>query len=195
MIAIDNTIVSENLLEKRFVCDLNACKGQCCVDGDSGAPLEEEELEIMDSILDTVLPHLPESGQQAIKEQGVFVLDEDGDYTTPLVDGKHCAFTYFDNGMAKCGIEKAQLKGEIEWQKPISCALYPVRITKYKEYDAVNYHKWSICKPARVCGTKLDVPVYKFLKAPLIRKYGEDWYKQLELAKSLMDEQSFSPDK
>ncbi|MDQ3045912.1 MAG: DUF3109 family protein [Bacteroidota bacterium] len=185
MIAIDNTIVSEHLLEKKFVCDLNACKGECCVAGDSGAPLDLEEIAIMEDILDVVLPYLPKEGQKAIKKQGVFVIDDDGDYTTPLVKGAHCAFTIFDNGTAKCGIEQAFYDGKVSWKKPISCHLYPVRITKYKDYDAVNYHKWEVCKPACECGAKLDVPVYKFLREPLIRKYGEAWYKQLELAKDL----------
>ena len=182
MIAIDNTIVSEHLLEKKFVCDLSACKGECCVAGDSGAPLELDEIAILEDILDEVLPYLPKDGVKAIKKHGVSVIDDDGDYTTPLVKGKHCAFTIFDKGIAKCGIEQAHLDGKVKWKKPISCHLYPVRITKYKDYDAVNYHKWEICKPACECGKKLDVPVYKFLKAPLIRKYGEAWYKQLELA-------------
>lgn len=182
MIAIDNTIVSEHLLEKKFVCDLNACKGECCVAGDSGAPLEMEEIGIMEDLLDKVKPYLPKDGIKAIEKQGVFVIDDDGDYTTPLVKGKHCAFTYFESGTAKCAIEKAYYAGEISWKKPISCHLYPVRITKYKDYDAVNFHKWEICKPACECGAKLDVPVYKFLREPLIRKYGEDWYKQLEFA-------------
>ncbi|MCE3279204.1 MAG: hypothetical protein K0S44_1395 [Bacteroidetes bacterium] len=185
MIAIDNTIVSEHLLEKKFVCDLNACKGECCVAGDSGAPLDFDEIAIMEDIWKDVKPYLPKDGVKAIEKQGVFVIDDDGDYTTPLVKGKHCAFTIFDKDIAKCGIEQAYLDGKVKWKKPISCHLYPVRITKYKDYDAVNYHKWEVCKPACECGAKLDVldvPVYKFLKGPLVRKYGEDWYKQLELA-------------
>ncbi|MGZ4033437.1 MAG: DUF3109 family protein [Bacteroidia bacterium] len=184
MIAIDNTIVSEHLIEKKFVCDLNACKGECCVAGDAGAPLDADEIAIMEDILDEVKPYLPKDGLKAIEKYGVFVIDEDdGEYVTPLVKGKHCAFTMFDeNGIAKCAIEKAYYDGKISWKKPISCHLYPVRITKYKDYDAVNYHKWDVCKPACTCGAKLDVPVYKFLREPLIRKYGEGWYKQLEMA-------------
>jgi hypothetical protein len=185
MIAIDNTIVSEHLLEKKFVCDLNACKGECCVAGDAGAPLDEDEIAILEDIWEDVKPYLPKDGVKAIEKQGVFVIDEDGDYTTPLVKGKHCAFTIFDDGIAKCGIEQAFYDGKVTWKKPISCHLYPVRITKFKNYDAVNYHKWEVCKPACECGTKLNVPVYKFLREPLIRKYGKDWYKQLELADKL----------
>lgn len=189
MIAIDNTIVSEHLLEKKFVCDLNACKGECCVAGDAGAPLDEEEIAILEDIWDDVKPYLPKDGVKAIEKQGVFVIDEDGDYTTPLVKGKHCAFTIFDEGIAKCGIEQAFYDGKVSWKKPISCHLYPVRITKFKTYDAVNYHKWEVCKPACECGTKLNVPVYKFLREPLIRKYGKDWYKQLELADKMKNQE------
>lgn len=182
MIAIENTIVSEHLIEKKFVCDLNACKGECCVAGDAGAPLEEEEISILEDIMDKVAPYLSEAGLAAIEEQGVFVVDDDGDYTTPLIQGKECAFTVFEKGIAKCGIEKAFNEKKISWKKPISCHLYPVRITKYKDYDAVNFHQWDVCKPACDCGERLNVPVYKFLQEPLKRKYGEAWYKQLELA-------------
>jgi hypothetical protein len=188
MIAIDNTIVSEHLLEKKFVCDLNACKGECCVAGDSGAPLEEEEIAILEDIWDEVKPYLPKDGVKAIEKQGVFVIDSDNDFTTPLVKGKHCAFTIFDGGIAKCGIEQAFYDGKTKWKKPISCHLYPVRISKYKDYEAVNYSKWDICKPACECGAKLDVPVYKFLKEPLIRKYGKGWYKQLEMAAKMRNQ-------
>jgi len=186
MIAIDNTLVSEDLLEKKFVCDLNACKGECCVAGDAGAPLDEEEIDILKKVYNKVKPYIPADGIKAIEKQGVYVIDDDNEYTTPLVKGKHCAFVYFEDQIAKCAIEKAYMEGKIDpiaigWKKPISCHLYPVRITKYKDYDAVNYHKWHICKPACECGAKLDVPVYKFLKDPLIRKYGKEWYKKLEL--------------
>lgn len=183
MIAIGDTIVSEHLLEKKFVCDLNACKGECCVAGDAGAPLDEDELEKLKEVFPAVKPYMQKAGVKAVEKQGVYVFDEDGDYVTPLIDGKECAFTIFDEkGIAKCAIEQAYLEGKIDYKKPISCHLYPVRITKYKEYDAVNYHKWEVCRAACRCGDKLNVPVYRFLKEPLIRKYGEDWYRQLELA-------------
>lgn len=187
MIAIDKTLVSEDLLEKRFVCDLNACKGACCVAGDSGAPLEEEELEVLDSIIEQVKPYMVKKGIRAIEKHGAYVIDEDGDYTTTLVSEKaECAFVYFDEtNTAKCAIERAYYEGKISWKKPISCHLYPVRISKYKRYDAVNYSHWDICKPACECGKKLDVPVYRFLKEPLIRKYGKDWFNQLDKAATL----------
>jgi hypothetical protein len=187
MIAIDKTLISEDLIDKKFVCDLNACKGACCVAGDSGAPLEKEELQILDSILEDVKPYMVKKGIKAVEKFGSYVIDGDGDYTTTLVSpGAECAFVFFDeNKIAKCAIEQAFYDGKVSWKKPISCHLYPVRITKHKDYDAVNYDKWSICKPACECGAKLDVPVYKFLKEPLIRKYGKEWFKQLEQSAKL----------
>lgn len=187
MIAVDNTLISEDILEKKFVCDLNACKGACCVAGDSGAPLDKDELEILDKIYPKVKPYMVPKGIKAVEKKGSYVIDSDGDYTTTLVSaGAECAFVYFDeNDIAKCAIEKAWLEKKIDWQKPISCHLYPIRITKYKTYDAVNYSKWNVCKPACACGEKLDVPIYKFLKQPLIRKYGKDWFKQLEKSAKL----------
>lgn len=186
MISIDNTLISEDLLDKKFVCDLNACKGECCIAGDSGAPLEQEELAILEDIYETVAPFMNEEGRQEIEKQGLYIVDEDGDFVTPLVDKvKHCAFVVFENEIAKCAIENAYKAGKVDFKKPISCHLYPVRITKYRDFDAVNYHKWNVCKPACSCGKKLDVAVYKFLKEPLIRKFGTEWYKQLELASTL----------
>ncbi|MDQ3190645.1 MAG: DUF3109 family protein [Bacteroidota bacterium] len=183
MIAIDNTIVSEDLLKRKFVCDLQSCKGACCVEGDSGAPLEDEECGILDDIFEDVKPYMNEAGIKAVEAQGKFVIDSDGDYVTPLVKGKECAYVIFDKaGIAKCAIEKAHSEGKIDFKKPVSCHLYPVRVTKYEGFDAVNYHEWEICSPACHCGDKLDVKVYKFLKAPLIRKYGKDWFEKLELA-------------
>ncbi len=187
MIAIDKTLISEDLFDKKFVCDLNACKGACCVAGDSGAPLDKDELPLLDGVLEHVKPYMVPKGIRAVKKHGTYVIDSDGDYTTTLVsEGAECAFVYFDEQkIAKCAIEKAYLEGKIDWKKPMSCHLYPVRITKSKTYDAVNYSKWDICKPACECGKKLDVPVYKFLKEPLIRKYGKDWFKQLEKSAAL----------
>lgn len=187
MIAIENTLVSEDVLKKKFVCDLNACKGACCVAGDSGAPLEKDELPILESVLEAVKPYMLKKGIKAIEKFGPYVVDNDGDYTTTLVSEKaECAFVFFDeHKIAKCAIEQAHNEGKISWKKPISCHLYPIRITPYKSYDAVNYHSWDICKPACACGKKLDVPVYKFLKEPLIRKYGKAWFKQLEKSAAL----------
>lgn len=182
MIALGHTLISEDVFDKKFVCDLNACKGECCVAGDSGAPLNKKELKILDKIYPEVKPYMNAKGIAAVEKQGSYVLDSDGDYTTTLVsEGAECAFVYFDEQqIAKCAIEKAYMEGKIDWKKPISCHLYPIRINEHRDYDAVNYHSWHICKPACECGKQLDVPVFKFLKEPLIRKYGEDWYNELD---------------
>lgn len=183
MIPIGNTIVSDEIIKEKFVCDLIKCKGACCVEGASGAPLEEEELEILENIYDKVKPYLTKEGIEAVEEYGLYIKDSDGDLVTPLINGYGaCAYTIFEKGIAQCGIEKAYRDGKIDFQKPVSCHLYPVRITKYKEYDAVNYHEWEICSHACSLGKKLKVPVYVFLKDSLVRKYGTAWYDQLKLA-------------
>ena len=183
MIEIDNTLISDDLKEAYFICDLNKCKGACCVEGDLGAPLSEQELPIMEAISHKVMPYLSDEGKIAIQTQGSYVKDYEGDFSTPTVDGKECAYAIYDeNGVLKCGIEVAYNDGKIEFQKPISCHLYPIRITSYEQYDAVNYDKWHICSPACSLGKSLTMPLYKFLKAPLIRKYGTLWYKKLEAA-------------
>jgi hypothetical protein len=182
MLVIKDTLVSLDLLEKKFVCDLNACKGACCVEGDSGAPLNEEEASVLDDIYEDVKPYMTQNGKEAIEEQGKYIIDSEGDLVTPLINGKECAYTFFENGIANCAIEKAFTEGKTSFMKPVSCHLYPVRITNYSSYDAVNYHKWDICKPACKCGSELNVKVYQFLKAPLIRKYGEEWFRELKKA-------------
>ena len=184
MIAIDDTLISEDIIKKEFVCNLSACKGECCVAGDSGAPLEKDEIDILKNIFPRIKSYIPADGIAAIEAQGVNVIDEDGDDVTPLVDGnKHCAFVYFDaQQIAKCSIEKAYYDGVVDFKKPISCHLYPIRITNYKTYTAVNYHKWEVCNDACILGKQLKVPVYEFLKEPLQRKFGVEWYNQLKLA-------------
>lgn len=180
MIKIGEVLVSDDVKEKEFVCNLEKCKGACCVEGDYGAPLEEDELEILKEIYPHVKPYLTREGIQAIEEQGTHVLDDDGDLSTPTIGGKECAYAlYDDKGILKCGIEQAYYDKKITWKKPISCHLYPIRITKKKNFEAVNYHKWDICSPACTFGKELGVPIYKFLKDPLIRKYGQVWYDEL----------------
>lgn len=184
MIAIEDTLVSEELLDKMFACDIARCKGACCIAGDSGAPLEADEPAILNSILPEVLPYLPDEGRRELKKQGVVLTDEDGDLVTPLVNGNlHCAFTIFDEmGIASCGIERAYLDGKINFRKPVSCQLYPVRVNRYKEFTAVNYHKWDICKAACSKGKKEGIAVFRFVKEALIRRFGEKWFNELEKA-------------
>ena len=180
MLQIGDILVSDDIKSVEFVCHLEKCKGACCVEGDLGAPLEEDELQVMKDIQKAVAPYLTPDVKKAIAEQGPYILDEDGDYSTPTIGGKECAYAHYDEkGVLKCGIEQAYLDKKIEFRKPISCHLYPIRITKKKGFEAVNYHKWSICSAACVLGKSLEVPLYKFLKDPLIRKYGKKWYNEL----------------
>jgi hypothetical protein len=189
MILIDRTIVSDSLVEDEFVCHLDKCKGACCIEGISGAPLEDDELQIIDDMYEKVKPYMTEAGIREIEKQGKHIIDSDGDHVTPLIDGKkECAYTVFENGIAKCSFEKAYYDGAIDFKKPVSCHLYPVRITKHRDYDAVNYEKWNLCKPACSLGKSLGVPVYKFVKDALIRKYGQEWYDQLEGAVKFSEE-------
>lgn len=181
MIVVDDKLVSEDLVQVKFVCDLDACKGACCVEGDLGAPLEETELPILDEIYAEVQPYLSPKSQAAIAEQGKYVIQEDGAAHTPLVEGRECAYVVFSEGKALCGIEMAQRDGKIEFLKPISCHLYPIRIKNMvmMEMEALQYDRWDICHDACKLGKQLKVPVYKFLKAPLTRKYGEAFYEKL----------------
>lgn len=188
MIVIDKTIVSDDLLDKEFVCALDKCKGACCVEGDSGAPLEWEETAILESIYEQVKPYMTEEGKAAVEKYGTWLIDSEGDLVTPLINGvRECAYTYFENGIAKCAIERACRDGKIDFQKPISCHLYPVRITKHENYDAVNYNRWNICSPACANGRELGISVHEFVKTALIRKYGQEWYTQLEGAAAFME--------
>ena len=183
MLQINNTIISLDLLDERFVCDLTTCKGNCCIEGDDGAPLEELEVKIIEELLPLIWNDLTEKSKAVILEQGVSYIDDDDEPVTSIVNGAECVFTYTDeNGICKCAIEKAYREGKTDFYKPISCHLYPVRLQKYDDYTAVNYHRWSVCNCARQLGGKLKVPVYQFLKEPLIRKFGETWFEQLSIA-------------
>ena len=180
MIVIDKIILSDEIIEKQFVCNLTACKGACCVEGDSGAPLEAAEVKMLESISKKVLPYLTDEGKAAIEAQGTSVTEE-GEARTPLINNRACAYVTFDEkGTALCAIEKAYNDKQIDFKKPVSCHLYPIRIKKYEDFEAVNYSSWDICDPACTLGKELQVPVYKFLKEPLIRKYGEDFYNVLD---------------
>ena len=181
MILVGNAVLSDDIKENFFVCDLEACKGACCVEGDSGAPLEDDETKILEEIYPFVKDYITEEGRQVIAAQGTWVIDSDGDKVTPTLGAnRECAYAlYDDRGILKCGIEQAYLDGKISWKKPISCHLYPIRVTKYDQYDALNYNRWHICDPACQLGKSLQVPLYVFLKEALVRKYGEAWYAEL----------------
>ena len=180
MIVIGDKLISLDILEEEFTCNLDACMGACCVEGDAGAPLEESELETLDKIWPEVEPYLPAKGVEAIKLQGTSVQEGYEEYATPLVDGKECAFTVFEKGKALCGIEKAFFDGKIKFRKPISCQLYPIRVRKMLDMEALNYDKWEICSPACELGKKRKMPVYMFLKDALVRRYGIEFYEELD---------------
>jgi hypothetical protein len=180
MFQLGKTIVSEEILERDFVCNLSACKGNCCIDGDAGAPLSAEETKIMEEIYPKVKPYLRPEGIAAIESQGTWVKGEDGDFETTLIEGKDCAYVIFDGDTALCGIEQAYNEGIVDWKKPVSCHLYPIRVKDFTEFTAVNYDRWDICNDACTLGKELQVPVYKFVKEALVRRFGEDWYLELE---------------
>jgi len=181
MIEVGSVLVHEDVVKNNFVCNLNKCKGACCIEGDSGAPLNADELDTITAVYPKVKPYMTAKGIATVEKDGAYVTDFEGDYTTPCVDkNKECAYVIWENGITKCAIEKAYEQGAINWKKPISCHLYPIRITRYPEFDVLNYDRWHICSPACTFGNELKVRVHEFLKGPLIRKYGEEWYAELE---------------
>lgn len=185
MIIIQDKLVSDALLEENFICNINACKGICCIEGDMGAPIDGSEIPILEKIYPLVKKYLTNEGVAAIEAQGLYINDVENNISTPLIDGKACAYIQFDSmGNAKCGIEIAYEEGVIDFKKPISCHLYPIRVSKLPEdsFEALNYDVWDICKDACVLGDKEKLPVFKFLKEPLIRKYGADFYEELDQA-------------
>lgn len=181
MIEVGNTVISRDVLKKEFVCNISACKGECCISGDAGAPLTDEEHHIIQDVFPKIKHLLRPEGLAAIAQNGPSVFDpKDQEYETTLIDNAECAFVIFDeSNTALCAIEKGYNEGLIDWIKPISCHLYPIRIKSYRKFDAINYESWDICDDACTLGAELQVPVYRFLKEPLIRKYGADWYNEL----------------
>ncbi|MFT5641099.1 MAG: hypothetical protein ACI9A7_001201 [Cyclobacteriaceae bacterium] len=187
MIQIGKILVSDDIKSEFFVCNLDKCKGACCVEGDLGAPLEKEELSLIEEVVEHVKPYLSKEAINALEEHGPYILDEEGDFSTTTVNNKECAFAFYDDKkILKCGIEQAHKDGKTDFKKPMSCHLYPIRAVKLHDHLALNYDRWDICSPACGLGEKLGVPVYKFLKDALIRKFGEEWY--IELSKAIEED-------
>ena len=190
MIEIDDKIVSADLLQECFACDISRCKGICCVEGDAGAPLELDEVDILEQEYESYAKYMTEEGRREVEKQGFMVVDTDGDYTTPLVNNAECAYAFTENGITFCAIERAYRNGECSFLKPISCHLYPIRVMQFSNGTyGLNYHRWGVCHDAVECGKKLGIPVYKALKEPIIRRFGEDFYKALECAEQMINEQ------
>jgi hypothetical protein len=181
MIAIDDILISDEIVEEQFVCELTKCKGACCVDGDAGAPLEKSELKELDNVFNDVFPYLTEEGKSEISNQGKYVYDREFGWVTPTISNGMCAYGTVDrDGIVKCGIEQAYNDGKISWKKPISCHLFPIRIKKTKNAELVNYEpREDLCQAACALGKSLKVPVYQFLKEPIIRKYGQEFFDAL----------------
>ena len=189
MIEIDGKIVSLDLLTECFACDLAACKGICCVEGNAGAPLECEEIEILKNSYHAYKPYMKPEGIEAIESMGFAVKDEEGDWTTTLINDAECAYSFEENGVTLCAIERAWREGKTDFCKPVSCHLYPVRVAKFSDGSiGLNYHRWSICDSARKCGKKLGIPLYKALKEPIERSFGADFYHALEEAEKYVKE-------
>ena len=188
MIEIDDKIVSADLLRECFACDLSQCRGICCVEGNAGAPLEADEVDILEREYEAYRPYMTAEGIEAVDRQGSMVVAAAGDCTTPLVDDAECAYARNENGVTLCAIEKAWLEGKTPFRKPISCHLYPIRLVHFSNGSiGLNYHRWSVCEPARRCGRKLGIPVYRALREPIIRRFGEEFYRALEAADELLN--------
>lgn len=182
MLQINDTLVSLDVIESYFECDLDTCLGECCIEGDAGAPLTLEEADMLEGQLPELIPLMTPAAREVAREQGASYIDEEGDLVTSIVNGKDCIFTFYaPGGKCLCLLERLRREGRKEFFKPISCSLYPIRLKNCGGMTAVNYHRWKICKCAEILGRKQGVRVYEFLKEPLIRRFGEKWYEELEL--------------
>ena len=179
MLQIDDTIVSLALIEKKFACDLSACKGSCCRYGDTGAPLTTKEALTLEHILPGVIPYLRREGIEAIEKAGTSIKDLEGELVTPLVNNEECAYAIMESDVYKCGIETAFNAGAVDFRKPLSCHLFPVRIKSYRDFKAVNYEEWSICRPGVSSGISRNIELCIFLRDPLVRAFGQEWYNKL----------------
>ncbi len=190
MVQIGDVVVSLDVFKEKFLCDLQACKGACCIEGDAGAPVELDEVEKLEEVLPLIWNELSPEARTVIDKQGVVYVDQEGDLVTSIVNGKDCVFTCYDeNGCCYCAIEKAFREGKTGFLKPVSCHLYPIRVKDFGSFKGVNYNRWDVCKAAVLLGEKEGLPVYKFLKEPLIRKFGKEWYEELEIAVEELEKQ------
>lgn len=181
MLVIDNTLISDDIFDCHFCCDMSSCKGICCVEGDAGAPLEEKEVSVLEGVMEQIKPYLCAEGKEVIKQNGVFDYDADGCLVTPLINNAMCAFGVKNGDMVECAIEKAFFDKKIKFRKPISCHLYPIRISKWNNYDSLDYHQWDVCKQAVINGKEKNMSVFDFLQEPLTRKYGKEWVEKVKL--------------
>ena len=189
MIEIDGKIISTDILTHRFMCDIARCKGMCCVEGNAGAPLEEEEARTLEREFEAYRPYMRGEGREAVEGQGFAVTDADGDLTTPLVDDLECAYSFDEGGVTLCAVERAWKEGKTAFRKPISCHLYPIRVTRFRNGTlGLAYHRWDVCAPAVACGRERGVPLYKSLKEPIERAFGADFYNALEEAARYLEE-------
>jgi len=181
MLQIDDKIISRDIFEKCFSCDVSKCEGYCCVEGQYGAPLEDEEAIILEKIIPKIRPFLQKKALKIIDKAGAWTIDHENEKVTPIINGKECVYAYFEENICKCAIEKAYNEGIVDFIKPISCHIYPIRISKYKDFEALNYHEWHVCAPAKEAGNEKNIPVFRFLKEPIIRKYGEKFFEKMEI--------------
>lgn len=188
LIEIGGRIVVTDILTEKFCCDLRQCRGMCCVEGNAGAPLEEDELAVLEAEYSNYADYMTEAGRQVIEQQGFYVVDEDGDYTTPLIDDADCAYAYSEGGITLCAIEKAYREGQTYFKKPISCHLYPIRVSRFGDgSEGLNYHRWNICASARKCGMEKGMRVYEGLREPIERRFGKEFYDELDAAAKYLD--------
>ncbi|MBU0764274.1 MAG: DUF3109 family protein [Bacteroidetes bacterium] len=188
MLQIENTIVSLDIPEKKFYCDLKSCRGACCIQGESGAPLTDEETGILNEIFPVIKPFMQEDGIRTVEKHGIFVIDSDNEKVTPLIEGRECAFAAFKDNIAYCTIEYAYQKGLISFRKPVSCHLFPVRVKEYKDFTAVNFEDWKTCRTSGIYGEIHGIPLHEFLKEALIRRFGREWYDRLKYSADHLDE-------
>lgn len=190
MLYIDNILISLDIVTRKFACDLRQCRGVCCRDGDSGAPLLEEEVGVLENIWPDIMPLLRPEGIDAVREQGTSIKDWEDDHVTPLIDDLDCAYSVFSGNILMCGIEKAWTEGKTDFRKPLSCHLFPVRLKNYTDFTALNYEEWPVCLGGRRKGRKDGIYLYEFLKEPLIRALGREKYKKLIAAAIQLQKES-----